>query len=99
MNSSSNLVVKILHHDVRCENVLITENMQPKIYNFKFSREINAATIQIDDINAIIHWLAPEKLNHISTEKDSKKAASYTIQCDIFRLVSYYFFFFLKKIK
>ncbi|RIA84487.1 kinase-like domain-containing protein [Glomus cerebriforme] len=83
--------VEILHHDIRCENVLITENMQPKLCNFKFSREFNAATIPIDDMNDIIHWLAPEKLSHISTtEKDSKKAnkkqdeASYTIQCDIF---------------
>ncbi|CAB4480735.1 uncharacterized protein OCT59_014263 [Rhizophagus irregularis] len=83
--------VEILHHDIRCENVLITENMLPKICNFKFSREFNAATIQIDDMNDIIHWLAPEKLNHISTEKDSKKShkkqdesSSYTIQCDIF---------------
>jgi serine/threonine protein kinase len=87
--------VEILHHDVRCENVLITENMQPKICNFKFSREFNAATILIDDLNDIIHWLAPEKLSHIPTEKDPKKVnkkqdeASYTIQCDIFRLINY----------
>src|SRR6266536_128572 len=80
--------------------------MQPKICNFKFSREFNAATIQIDDMNDIIHWLAPEKLNHISTEKDSKKSnkkqeeASYTIQFDIFRLVNYFdtMIFFKKKL-
>lgn len=74
--------------------------MLPKICNFKFSREFNAATIQIDDMNDIIHWLAPEKLNHISTEKDSKKShkkqdesSSYTIQCDIFRLVNHFFLY------
>ncbi|PKC13063.1 kinase-like protein, partial [Rhizophagus irregularis] len=54
--------VKILHHDIRCENVLINENIQPKLTNFKFAREFHANTTQIDDINALIHWLAPEKL-------------------------------------
>ncbi|RGB24164.1 kinase-like domain-containing protein, partial [Rhizophagus diaphanus] len=63
----------ILHHDIRCENVLINENIQPKLTNFKFAREFNANTIQIDNINALIHWLAPEKLK-----------ARYTIQCEIF---------------
>ncbi|CAI2191348.1 20312_t:CDS:2, partial [Funneliformis geosporum] len=77
--------VEILHHDIRCENVLITEKMQPKLCNFKFSREFNAATSQIEDMNAIVHWLAPEKLENISGTKD--KACSYTIQCDIFSFV------------
>ncbi|CAG8593609.1 6093_t:CDS:2 [Funneliformis caledonium] len=83
--------VKILHHDIRCENVLITEKMQPKICNFKFSREFNAVTSQIDDMNAIVHWLAPEKLKNINSDQDSKKynnkTTSYTIQCDIFSFV------------
>ncbi|CAB5209089.1 unnamed protein product [Rhizophagus irregularis] len=80
--------VKILHHDIRCENVLINENIQPKLTNFKFAREFNANTIQIDNINALIHWLAPEKLSHISAEQDKKskktEEARYTIQCEIF---------------
>ena len=84
--------MEILHHDIRCENVLITEKMQPKLCNFKFSREFNAVTSQIDDMNAIVHWLAPEKLKHMSTDQDLKKAnkptTSYTIQCDIFRSVN-----------
>ncbi|CAI2179866.1 5180_t:CDS:2 [Funneliformis geosporum] len=82
--------VKILHHDIRCENVLITEKMQPKICNFKFSREFHAVTSQIDDMNAIVHWLAPEKLKNITSDPDPKKynnKTSYTIQCDIFSFV------------
>ncbi|CAG8768270.1 2688_t:CDS:2, partial [Funneliformis caledonium] len=55
--------VEILHHDIRCENVLITEKMQPKLCNFKFAHKINAIASQIDDMNAIIYWLAPEILN------------------------------------
>ncbi|CAI2163813.1 2698_t:CDS:2 [Funneliformis geosporum] len=65
--------VEILHHDIRCENVLITEKMQPKLCNFKFSRKFNAATSQIDDMNAIVHWLAPEKLENISELGFQKK--------------------------
>ncbi|CAB5209095.1 unnamed protein product [Rhizophagus irregularis] len=80
--------VKILHHDIRCENVLINENIQPKLTNFKFAREFHANTTQIDDINALIHWLAPEKLSHISAEQDKKPKKAddcrYTIQCEIF---------------
>jgi hypothetical protein len=87
--------------------VLITEKMQPKLCNFKFSREFNATNSPIDDMKDIIHWLAPEKLEHISPVKGSKanKACSYTIQCDIFRSVERFhfnFFFnfvFLKKEK
>jgi serine/threonine protein kinase len=66
----------ILHHDIRCENVLINENIQPKLTNFKFSREFHATTTRIDDTSALIRWLAPEKLSYVSTK--------YTIQCEIF---------------
>ncbi|CAB4412864.1 unnamed protein product [Rhizophagus irregularis] len=79
--------VNVLHHDIRCENVLINENIQPKLTNFKFAREFHANTTQIDDIIALIHWLAPEKLGDISTEQDKKSKkteARYTIQCEIF---------------
>ncbi|RIA89121.1 kinase-like domain-containing protein, partial [Glomus cerebriforme] len=67
--------VNILHHDLRCENILITENMQPKISNFGLAREFNAATHPIENFVDIIHWLAPEKLEYINR---------YTIQCEIF---------------
>ncbi len=79
--------MEILHHDIRCENVLITETMQPKLCNFKFAREINAVTSQIDDMNAIIHWLAPEKLSSCldpDPRNSQKKQERYTIQCEIF---------------
>ncbi|GBB84101.1 hypothetical protein RclHR1_10730004 [Rhizophagus clarus] len=80
--------VKILHHDIRCENVLINENIQPKLTNFRFAREFNANTTQIDNINALVHWLAPEKLSHITPDQDKKskktEEARYTIQCEIF---------------
>ncbi|PKK74682.1 kinase-like protein, partial [Rhizophagus irregularis] len=52
--------VNILHHDLKCENILITEKMQPKISNFSLAREFNAVTLPIDNFNDIMHWLAPE---------------------------------------
>jgi len=62
--------------------------MQPKLCNFKFAREINAVTSQIDDMNAIIHWLAPEILGSYYLDPDpinsQKKRERYTIQCEIF---------------
>ncbi|GBB93292.1 hypothetical protein RclHR1_21450001 [Rhizophagus clarus] len=80
--------VNILHHDLKCENILIAEKLQPKISNFNFSREFNAATHPINNINDMIHWLAPEKLKCISTERNlddnEKQEVRYNIQCEIF---------------
>ncbi len=66
----------------------MAEKLQPKISNFNFSHEFNAATHPIDNINDMIYWLAPEKLKCLSTEKNSDdneiQEVSYTIQCEIF---------------
>jgi serine/threonine protein kinase len=68
---------EILHHDLRCENILIAESLEPKIYNFKLARYISGDTTTLsDEINDAVRWLAPEKL------VDFK--ATYTIQCEIF---------------
>jgi serine/threonine protein kinase len=79
--------VNILHHNLKCEHILITDNMLPKISNFDFAREFNAATHPIDNFIDIIHWLAPEKLECIRHLKDPKRRENinrYTIQCEIF---------------
>ncbi|CAH1758195.1 5102_t:CDS:2 [Entrophospora sp. SA101] len=53
----------IYHHDVRCENILIMENVEKaKIANFTLSREYNNRSVQIKSINELIPWMAPEKL-------------------------------------
>ncbi|CAB4381273.1 unnamed protein product [Rhizophagus irregularis] len=76
--------VNILHHDLKCENILITEKMQPKISNFSLAREFNAVTLPIDNFNDIMHWLAPEKLECIKDSKKRENINRYTIQCEIF---------------
>ncbi|CAG8554538.1 11863_t:CDS:2, partial [Rhizophagus irregularis] len=47
---------EILHHDLRCENILMTESLEPKIYNFKLSRYTfgNTTTIK-ETTNDAVH--------------------------------------------
>ena len=71
--------VSILHHDLRCENILIAEKMQPKISNFNFA---HVTCCKIED-NVVIHWLAPEKLKGIG-QTDNREFTRYTTQCEIF---------------
>ncbi|CAG8467630.1 10220_t:CDS:2 [Diversispora eburnea] len=52
----------VLHHDVRCENILVTENPDVKITNFEMSREIKAETTSFSGLNDYVRWLAPEKM-------------------------------------
>ncbi|GBC02485.1 hypothetical protein RclHR1_04650002 [Rhizophagus clarus] len=89
---------QILHHDIRCENILITENLEPKISNFEYTRALQIKTTNIGDVMQTIHWLAPEKMNsktihtEISaavnssqqTQDESKEDVPYTVQCEIF---------------
>ncbi|CAI2179305.1 19762_t:CDS:2, partial [Funneliformis geosporum] len=53
----------ILHHDVRAENMLVTNNRYTcKISNFNLSREVNTESREITDVLQMIRWMAPEKL-------------------------------------
>ncbi|PKC62104.1 kinase-like protein, partial [Rhizophagus irregularis] len=72
---------QILHHDIRCENILITENLEPKISNFEYTYALQANTSDIRQITQIIRWLAPEKMN---SKKGEEGNVPYTIQCEIF---------------
>ncbi|CAI2167501.1 17534_t:CDS:2 [Funneliformis geosporum] len=67
--------VKILHHDLRCENVMLTKNLEPKLTNFDYARSTDAESKKIPDLE-IVHWLAPEKIENNSYR--------YDIKCEIF---------------
>jgi serine/threonine protein kinase len=68
---------EILHHDLRCDNILMTESLEPKIYNFKLARHtFDKTTTLKGEINDAVRWLAPEKLSNYK--------AKYTTQCEIF---------------
>ncbi|CAJ0913063.1 3271_t:CDS:2, partial [Entrophospora sp. SA101] len=72
--------VDYLHHDIRCENILLNEYYSPKITNFKLSRRDDqvALSAKLNEtlLLNIVHWMAPEKL------KDQRNR--YTKQCEIF---------------
>ncbi|CAG8568808.1 40732_t:CDS:2 [Gigaspora margarita] len=69
----------ILHHDIRCENILITKNFEPKITNFEYSRFMDREkSISFDELLERVRWAAPEKLKHTNL---------HTSACDIFRHV------------
>ncbi|RIB01797.1 kinase-like domain-containing protein [Gigaspora rosea] len=65
---------EIFHHNIRCENVMITQNLEPKLTNFQYAREITGETSQITNISTIVHWLAPEKM----------RDHGYTYKCELF---------------
>ncbi|KAG9295829.1 hypothetical protein G9A89_009058 [Geosiphon pyriformis] len=59
----------ILHHDVRCHNILLDENMTPKLSNFGMSRFGGEATTSIAYLTAGTRWTAPQKLKSIPYSK------------------------------
>ncbi|CAG8465022.1 14290_t:CDS:2 [Rhizophagus irregularis] len=60
----------ILHRNLKCENILMTESLEPKIYNFElacYTNDVNNISLSIDSESAgdILPWLAPETLERI----------------------------------
>ncbi|CAG8736643.1 1383_t:CDS:2, partial [Acaulospora morrowiae] len=73
---------EVYHHDVRCENVLITGeyNYSAKLANFDLCRKTTQNSIEIKNIYDIVRWLAPEKM-----PKDNKTPPEkYTYKCEVF---------------
>ncbi|CAG8467623.1 10219_t:CDS:2 [Diversispora eburnea] len=67
---------EVLHHDVRCENILVTKNLDVKISNFEMSRQIHGISTTILSLEDYVRWLAPEKM------RDMKYR--YNHKCEIF---------------
>ncbi|CAG8713491.1 2271_t:CDS:2, partial [Dentiscutata heterogama] len=71
----------LYHHDVRCENILVTDRFEPKISNFELTRTITGAvSSEIKILADIIRWLAPEKM------RKSPKGGTqrYNHQCEMY---------------
>ncbi|CAB4483702.1 unnamed protein product [Rhizophagus irregularis] len=62
---------EIYHHDLQCENVMLTDHLAPKLANFEYTRRAS-----IINMTRRFHWLAPEKM----TDKNPR----YTAKCEIF---------------
>ncbi|CAG8439464.1 8529_t:CDS:2 [Diversispora eburnea] len=80
---------EIFHHDIRCANILITENLTPKIANFNASRDYNEKSLKqknMKQIKNILNWMAPEKMyQHMQKISGNKEFyVPYTVQCEIF---------------
>ncbi|GBB92361.1 hypothetical protein RclHR1_00020064 [Rhizophagus clarus] len=67
----------ILHHDIRCANIMMTLRLEPKITGFEYARLTTSATTSMTEITKVVHWLAPEKLRHA-------KDQPYNTKCEIF---------------
>ncbi|CAH1765163.1 1259_t:CDS:2 [Entrophospora sp. SA101] len=68
---------QIFHQEIRCQNVMMTKDLSPKIANFGFAKPTKYSRYVVQDITAVVHWLAPEKL------RQSKKA-KFSHKCDVF---------------
>ncbi|CAG8437327.1 1775_t:CDS:2 [Acaulospora colombiana] len=77
----------IYHHDIRCENILVIEDggYKAKIANFHLSRKADQETRHINNINDVIRWLAPEKLD-AKGGKDVEYSITlkYSPACEVF---------------
>ncbi|PKB94482.1 kinase-like protein, partial [Rhizophagus irregularis] len=54
--------VKMVHRDIRSENIVITNHGIAKITNFKFSRRLDEATSNISVNKECVRYSAPEML-------------------------------------
>ncbi|CAG8852546.1 21943_t:CDS:2, partial [Gigaspora margarita] len=75
--------VNIFHHDIRCENIFIMHNMDPKLGNFKYSRTVDALSTNLSYVAVnIVRWMAPELIKKYTDRRlDEKK---YTIKSEIY---------------
>ncbi|CAG8532543.1 14074_t:CDS:2 [Funneliformis mosseae] len=68
----------ILHYDLRCENIFLTANLEPKVANFRLCRPLHDEKVYIRHDDPAEHWAAPEHL------KNELRISYYTAKCDIF---------------
>ncbi|CAI2170433.1 19993_t:CDS:2 [Funneliformis geosporum] len=56
----------ILHHDIRCANIMMTPHLEPKITNFRYAIDKNKINNEyyesVSNVDDIINWMAPEKI-------------------------------------
>ncbi|RIB15673.1 kinase-like domain-containing protein [Gigaspora rosea] len=74
--------VNIFHHDLRCENVLMPRNLDPKLTNFNYSRTVGAHTRDLSKLTTNINrWMAPELIKKYKEKKCDEK--TYTFNCEM----------------
>ncbi|CAB4373458.1 unnamed protein product [Rhizophagus irregularis] len=79
--------IRVLHHDVRCENILVVEGFKCKITNFTLSRKTQYVTSKVHDgesVKQMMRWMAPEKLKPYQKSNQNTKIEPYTYACEMF---------------
>ncbi|KAF0449643.1 kinase-like protein [Gigaspora margarita] len=63
--------VNVFHHDIRCENVFITQNLDPKLGNFKYARGVDEMiSINLSsELMNVVRWMAPEQIEKYKKNK------------------------------
>ncbi|CAG8515152.1 1314_t:CDS:10 [Funneliformis caledonium] len=64
----------VLHRELRCESIMMTSRLEPKIANLEYSRPVDDNTTCLSNMTEIMHWLAPENMRNYR----------YNMKCDIF---------------
>ncbi|PKC08331.1 kinase-like protein [Rhizophagus irregularis] len=79
--------IRVLHHDVRCENILVAEGFKCKITSFTLSRKTKYVTTKVHDDESskqMMRWMAPEKLKSYQKSNQNTKIEPYTYACEMF---------------
>ncbi|CAB4477595.1 unnamed protein product [Rhizophagus irregularis] len=74
--------VKVIHRDIRSENIVITHHDIAKITNFKFSRIFDEATCNIAINKECVRYSAPEMLRREMTEE--QYYTKYNSKCEVY---------------
>ncbi|CAG8687986.1 3529_t:CDS:2, partial [Dentiscutata heterogama] len=75
----------VFHHDMRCENIFVLHNLDPKIGNFKCARKADAKTRNLEHlVTNIIRWMAPEQIKKYKDKRHDDKKYHYTFHCEMF---------------
>lgn len=75
----------VIHHDIRSENIVVTNRMKAKIANFSVSRIQSGHSVGRDvDQTLHLRWVAPERLQN--SQFPHKDHVPYTNACEIYSL-------------
>ncbi|GBC00893.1 hypothetical protein RclHR1_00400007 [Rhizophagus clarus] len=79
-------VVKMVHRDIRAENIVITDHDIAKITNFKFIRIAEEATANLFVNKEVVRYSAPELLRKRFTGEKNDKYSDYVTKCEVYSL-------------
>ncbi|CAG8751699.1 41099_t:CDS:2 [Gigaspora margarita] len=70
--------VGIFHNDIRCENIMMSRFMEPKLANFQLAILHNEMNIEINQLVDVINWMAPEKMCKLFKESENSNQIPYS---------------------